>query len=63
MKTARVVTIALAVAALIAALGAVEAQAQPAVPIAARNVVLLHGAWADGSSWGRFLLRGYDHES
>jgi pimeloyl-ACP methyl ester carboxylesterase len=49
MKIARV-TIALAVAALIAALGAVEAQ-QPAAPIVARNVVLVHGAWADGSSW------------
>jgi hypothetical protein len=45
--------IALAVATFTAALGAVEAQAQPAAPIAARNVVLVHGAWADGSSWAR----------
>src|SRR5882672_3383648 len=54
MKIARVM-ITLAVAALTAALGAVEAQAQPAAPIAARNVVLVHGAWADGSSWAEVI--------
>src|SRR6202162_1646861 len=54
MKIARVM-IALAVAALTAALGAVEAQAQPAAPMAARNVVLVHGAWADGSSWAEVI--------
>ena len=54
MKIARVM-ITLAVAALTATLGAVEAQAQPAAPIAARNVVLVHGAWADGSSWAEVI--------
>jgi hypothetical protein len=29
----------------------VEAHAQPAAPVEARNAVLIHGAWADGSSW------------
>jgi allantoicase len=28
---------------------AAEALAQPAKPVEARNVVLVHGAWADGS--------------
>lgn len=28
------------------------AQADAAAPVKARNVVLVHGAWADGSSWG-----------
>src|ERR1700736_1924090 len=36
---------------LAATLGAVGAQAQTAPPVQARNVVLIHGAWADGSSW------------
>jgi pimeloyl-ACP methyl ester carboxylesterase len=54
MKIARVM-IALAVAALTATLGAVEVQAQPAAPMAARNVVLVHGAWADGSSWAEVI--------
>jgi len=30
--------------------------AQPA-PVAARNVVLVHGAWADGSSWAEVIPR------
>jgi len=47
------VTIALAIAALTATLGAVEVQ--PAAPIAASNVVLVHGAWADGSSWAEVI--------
>src|ERR1700716_4124101 len=50
MKMARVV-LALVVAALTATLGVFEAQAQTAAPVKARNVVLVHGAWADGSSW------------
>ncbi len=54
MKIARGM-IALAVTALTAALGAAEAHAQPAAPIAARNVVLVHGAWADGSSWAAVI--------
>ena len=27
------------------------AHAQSAPPVKAKNVVLVHGAWADGSSW------------
>jgi pimeloyl-ACP methyl ester carboxylesterase len=50
MKIIRTV-LALGVAALIAALGGFEAHAQTAAPVQARNVVLVHGAWADGSSW------------
>jgi pimeloyl-ACP methyl ester carboxylesterase len=40
-----------------ATLGAVDAQAQTASPVKARNVVLVHGAWADGSSWGEVIPR------
>lgn len=29
----------------------------PAPPVAARNVVLVHGAWADGSSWAEVIPR------
>src|ERR1700737_5235473 len=52
MKMARVV-LALAVAPLPGTLGAFEARAQTAAP--ARNVVLVHGAWADGSSWAEVI--------
>src|SRR5450755_1224867 len=54
MKIARLVTtlvIAFTVAALAAMLGNVDAHAQTA----ARNVVLVHGAWADGSSWAAVI--------
>src|SRR5258708_696878 len=54
MKIARLV-FALAVAALTATLGAFEAQAQTAAPVEAHNVVLVHGAWADGSSWAEVI--------
>jgi len=54
MKIARLV-FALAVTALTATLGAFEAQAQTAPPVEARNVVLVHGAWADGSSWAEVI--------
>src|SRR5258705_12634100 len=40
---------------LAAALGGFEAHAQPAAPVEARNVVLIHGAWADGSSWAEVI--------
>ena len=33
------------------------ASAQAARPAQARNVVLVHGAWADGSSWGEVISR------
>src|SRR5258708_12135694 len=42
---------------LTAALGGFEAHAQPAAPVEARNVVLVHGAWADGSSWAEVIPR------
>jgi pimeloyl-ACP methyl ester carboxylesterase len=31
--------------------------AQSAKPVVARNVVLVHGAWADGSSWSEVITR------
>src|SRR5258708_6540703 len=48
---------ALAVGVLTATRGGFEAHAQPAAPVAARNVVLIHGAWADGSSWAEVIPR------
>jgi pimeloyl-ACP methyl ester carboxylesterase len=44
-----------AVAMLSAALVAPSAQAQTVRPVEARNVVLIHGAWADGSSWSKVI--------
>src|SRR5438270_8311244 len=40
-----------------AMLFAALASAQAARPAEARNVVLVHGAWADGSSWGEVISR------
>jgi pimeloyl-ACP methyl ester carboxylesterase len=54
MKIIRAV-LALGVAAFIAAFGGFDARAQPAAPVEARNVVLVHGAWADGSSWAEVI--------
>ncbi len=54
MKMPRVV-LALAVAALTTTFGGIEAHAQTAAPVQARNVVLVHGAWADGSSWAEVI--------
>jgi pimeloyl-ACP methyl ester carboxylesterase len=48
---------ALAVGVLTATLGGFAAHAQPAGPVEARNVVLIHGAWADGSSWAEVIPR------
>ena len=56
MKISRVV-MALAVAALAGTLSGFEAQAQTGAPVQARNVVLVHGAWADGSSWADVIPR------
>src|SRR5271156_2261622 len=42
---------------LFAALFAAQAPAQPAKPAEAHNVVLVHGAWADGSSWSEVISR------
>jgi pimeloyl-ACP methyl ester carboxylesterase len=36
-------------------LGGVGARAQTAAPVKARNIVLVHGAWADGSSWSEVI--------
>jgi pimeloyl-ACP methyl ester carboxylesterase len=48
---------AIALGALTAMVGGLEAQAQTAAPVEARNVVLVHGAWADGSSWAEVIPR------
>src|ERR1700716_2107877 len=39
------------------ALAASQVEAQPPGPVEAHNVVLVHGAWADGSSWGEVIPR------
>src|SRR3979411_72980 len=44
-----------ALGALTATFGGFAAQAQTAAPVEARNVVLVHGAWADGSSWAEVI--------
>src|SRR5439155_18264891 len=48
---------AVAVGMLSAVLFAAEATAQAGKPAEARNVVLVHGAWADGSSWSEVISR------
>jgi pimeloyl-ACP methyl ester carboxylesterase len=52
MKMVRMV---LALAALTVAFSGVAAHAETAAPVVARNVVLVHGAWADGSSWAKVI--------
>src|ERR1700731_199679 len=47
--------LALAVSILTATLSGFGAHAQQATPVEARNVVLVHGAWADGSSWSEVI--------
>ena len=47
----KMVRVMLAFAALTVAFSGFEAHAETASPVVARNVVLVHGAWADGSSW------------
>src|SRR5256886_4248022 len=56
MKTVRK-WVVVAVSLLSAMLFAAEASAQAAKPVVARNVVLVHGAWADGSSWAQVIPR------
>src|SRR4030088_178666 len=46
---------AMAAVVLTATLGGFEARAETAAPVVARNVVLVHGAWADGSSWAEVI--------
>src|SRR6266404_3800660 len=48
---------AIAAVVLTATLGGFEARAQTAAPVEAHNVVLVHGAWADGSSWAEVIPR------
>src|SRR5260221_13894467 len=56
MKTLRKLTV-IALGMVSAMLFAAQAVAQPARPPQARNVVLVHGAWADGSSWSEVIAR------
>jgi pimeloyl-ACP methyl ester carboxylesterase len=55
MKVLRALLIAVSLLATI--LVSAEAPAQTAKPVEARNVVLVHGAWADGSSWAEVIPR------
>ena len=54
MKKTRIVA-ALAVSGFAAMLSG--ANAQTSQPIEARNVILVHGAWADGYSWAEVIPR------
>ncbi len=56
MKPLRKLTV-IALGMVSAMLFAAQALAQPARPVEARNVVLVHGAWADGSSWSEVIAR------
>jgi len=56
MKTLRTLAV-VALGMLSATLFAAEASAQAVKPAVARNVVLVHGAWADGSSWAEVIAR------
>jgi pimeloyl-ACP methyl ester carboxylesterase len=51
------IVLALAASVLTATVSGFEAHAQTAAPVQARNVVLVHGAWADGSSWAEVIQR------
>ncbi len=46
---------AMAACVLAGSLSGMQANAQTAAPVEARNVVLVHGAWADGSSWSEVI--------
>src|SRR6195256_3676561 len=48
---------AMAAVVLMTTLDGFEAHAQTSAPVQARNVVLVHGAWADGSSWSEVIPR------
>ncbi|MFP3184211.1 MAG: alpha/beta hydrolase [Paraburkholderia sp.] len=51
------IEIVVALAALLASLFLNDASAQTTQPARANNVVLVHGAWADGSSWNGVVER------
>jgi pimeloyl-ACP methyl ester carboxylesterase len=46
---------AMAACVLTGSLSGLQANAQTAAPVEARNVVLVYGAWADGSSWSEVI--------
>lgn len=55
MKMQKMCT-AVAVCLMAGVAGVIPAQAKtPTAPVRARNVVLVHGAWADGSSWEKVI--------
>src|SRR3981189_3120165 len=54
MKMVQLVT-ALGVRAFAGSLGTPPGRAETAAPVGARNVVLVHGAWADGSGWAEVI--------
>ncbi|HET9908882.1 MAG TPA: alpha/beta hydrolase [Anaerolineales bacterium] len=60
----RAVVIALAIAFLVGSVGAVNAMTSNAKNSDKPNIVLVHGAWADGSSWSAVIkalqLKGYN---
>jgi pimeloyl-ACP methyl ester carboxylesterase len=56
MRTVKEWTV-IAVSALSLTLMTCRVEAQAADPVKARNVVLVHGAWADGSSWSEVIPR------
>ena len=56
MKTLQKLTV-IALGMVSAMLFAAGASSQPAGAVQARNVVLVHGAWADGSSWSEVIAR------
>jgi pimeloyl-ACP methyl ester carboxylesterase len=47
--------VVMAIGLLAATFTTTAAQAQTAMSVKARNVVLVHGAWADGSSWAKVI--------
>jgi pimeloyl-ACP methyl ester carboxylesterase len=54
----RLTTVALAIVSLLAAtFVAPQATAQTSKPVPAHNILLIHGAWADGSSWEGVILK------
>lgn len=55
MKTRTTITALATAVTLLAAAGFASAQDRPAVPLTAKTVVLVHGAFADGSSWNKVI--------
>src|SRR5213593_75246 len=55
MKTLRTLTVIAGIRA--GSLGAQTAPGLAETPVKAKNVVLVHGAWADGSSWAQVIPR------